>query len=249
MRKKLIVGNWKMNLSFDDARQLLNELRGLRVDDDKVEVMVAPPALYLSQFSFANASGAKLAAQNCHDQESGAYTGEHSAAMLASLNIDYCILGHSERRSLFHESDEWIAAKAKACLKHQIIPILCCGETLEERENRAHFDRITSQLTAVFKGLDKKQASNVIIAYEPVWAIGTGKTASSEQAQEMHAFIRGLIGSEVDRGVAEDLIILYGGSVKGNNAAELFAQPDVDGALVGGASLEYSSFKAIIDAA
>jgi triosephosphate isomerase (TIM) len=247
MRKKIIAGNWKMNLSFDDARQLLNELRALKFDDDKVEVLVAPPALYLSQFSFANASGAKLMAQNCHDQDSGAYTGEHSASMLASLNIDYCIVGHSERRSLFHESDEWVAAKVKACLRHQIIPIVCCGETLEERENRAHFDRITDQLNVVFTGMDRRQAEKIVIAYEPIWAIGTGKTASSAQAQEMHAFIRNLIRSNVSREVAENMRILYGGSMKGSNAAELLAQPDVDGGLVGGASLDYSSFKEIID--
>ena len=237
-----------MNLSFDEARQLLNELRALDFDNQKVEVLVAPPALYLSQFSFANASGAKLMAQNCHDQDSGAYTGEHSAAMLASLNIDYCIIGHSERRNLFHESDEWIAAKVKACLKHQVIPVLCCGESLEERENRVHFDRITEQLTTVFSAIDKKHAHKIVIAYEPVWAIGTGKTASADQAQEMHAFIRDLIASNVNREVAEGMRILYGGSMKGSNAAELLAQPDVDGGLVGGASLDYSSFKEIIDA-
>jgi triosephosphate isomerase len=163
------------------------------------------------------------------------------------LNIDYCIVGHSERRSLFHESDEWVAAKVKACLKHQVIPILCCGETLEERENRAHFDRITDQLNAVFTGMDRRLAEKVVIAYEPVWAIGTGKTASSAQAQEMHAFIRDLIATKVSREVAEGMRILYGGSMKGSNAAELLAQPDVDGGLVGGASLDYSSFKEIID--
>jgi triosephosphate isomerase (TIM) len=248
MRKKIVAGNWKMNLTFDEGRQLLNELRLLRLDDDKVEVIVAPPSLYLSQFSFTNSNTLSLAAQNCHDKPSGAYTGEQSAAMLASLKIGYCILGHSERRSMFHESDEWVADKVMACFAEGVSPILCCGETLAEREAGRHFDVITKQLTTVFKRMDKKQAAHMIIAYEPVWAIGTGVTASSDQAQEMHAFIRSLISTELGREEAEEMRILYGGSVKGSNAKELFDQSDVDGGLVGGASLDFSSFKDIIDA-
>lgn len=249
MRKKIVAGNWKMNLSFDEARSLFHELSRLEYDDKQVEMMIAPPAIYISQFSFANSTSMQLATQNCHHEDSGAYTGEWSAAMISSLKIGHSLVGHSERRSLFNESNELVAKKALKCFEHGIIPVLCCGESLSEREAGDHFKLVGEQVDALLKDLDASQASRLIIAYEPVWAIGTGVTASSAQAQEMHEFIRKLVKIQFDQEVADKVRILYGGSVKPDNAAELFSMPDVDGGLVGGASLNYPSFKAILEAA
>ncbi|NNC82998.1 MAG: triose-phosphate isomerase [Flavobacteriales bacterium] len=249
MRKKLVAGNWKMNLDFDEARQLFHQLSKLDYDSKVVDMLIAPPAVYLSQLSFANSSEVILAAQNCHQETSGAFTGEWSAGMLASIRVDHCIIGHSERRSLFGETDDVVAQKVKACLDAGVQPIICCGESLEERESGKHFDRITTQIDAVLKQMDEKAISTSIIAYEPVWAIGTGRTASAEQAQEMHGFIRKLIGLQFDEQRAQQVRILYGGSVKPANAKELFSMPDVDGGLVGGASLQFDSFRDILTAA
>lgn len=246
MRKKLIAGNWKMNLTFDEARRLFHELINLKYDSKLVDVLIAPPALYLSPLAIANSSDILIAAQNCHHEDKGAFTGEYSADMLASVRVDYCIVGHSERRAMFNESDEQIAQKVSACYSNEITPILCCGETLEERRSSAHFDRITTQIDAAIKHLKDHQARSLVIAYEPVWAIGTGETASAAQAQEMHQFIRKLIAMQFDAGVADQVRILYGGSMKPGNAHELLAMGDVDGGLIGGASLDYESFRDII---
>jgi len=249
MRKTIAAGNWKMNLDFDEGRQLFHALTKLGHDDKATEVILAPPAPYLSLLGYTNTSSVHFAAQNCHHEDAGAYTGEWSARMLASLNIKHCIVGHSERRAQYGETNKQIAQKTQQCYAHGIRPILCCGETLAEREAGDHFNIVTEQINAVLKTIEAKQIRTLIIAYEPVWAIGTGVTASAAQAQEMHSFIRKSIASSYDRELAEQVHILYGGSVKPDNAKELFSLPDVDGGLVGGASLDYESFKGIIEAA
>jgi triosephosphate isomerase len=249
MRTKIIAGNWKMNLSFDEARQLYHLLSKMEYDTKVAQMMIAPPAIYLSQFAFANSSDLILAAQNCHQEASGAYTGEWSPEMLASVRIDHCIVGHSERRSMFGDTDAIVAQKVRRCFDSGVTPIVCCGESLEERESGKHFDLITSQISIVLKQLEEHEVERLIIAYEPVWAIGTGKTASAQQAQEMHEFIRKLIALQFDEQRAAQVRILYGGSMKPANAADLLSMPDVDGGLVGGASLQYDSFKAIFEAA
>jgi triosephosphate isomerase len=249
MRKKIVAGNWKMNLSFDEARSLFHELSRLDYDDKMVDMVLAPPAIYISQFAFANSTEIELAAQNCHHEDSGAFTGEWSAKMLSSLRVSHCLVGHSERRAMFQETNEIVSEKAMKCFENGIAPILCCGESLQERESGDHFDIVSAQIDAVLSRLEDHQARKLVIAYEPVWAIGTGVTASSEQAQEMHQFLRKLVQLQFDSSVSDSVRILYGGSVKPANAAELFSMPDVDGGLVGGAALDYPSFKSILEAA
>lgn len=249
MRTKVVAGNWKMNLSFDEARQLYHALSKLQYDDKVADLLIAPPAIYLSQFSFANSGDLIIAAQNCHEADAGAYTGEWSASMLSSIRVDHCIIGHSERRAMFGDTNDIVAQKARSCFDNNVIPIVCCGESLEERELGKYFDVVTQQISTVLGVLKDHEVEKMIIAYEPVWAIGTGRTASSDQAQEMHQFIRKSVALEFSEDIAQKVRILYGGSVKPENASELFAQPDVDGGLVGGASLKYESFKAIFEAA
>jgi len=249
MRKTTIAGNWKMNLGFHDSLSLYTALKTIRYDDKQTEIIVAPTALYLSQFAMANTSTIGLAAQNVSDKESGAYTGEWSAAMLENIKMDYCIVGHSERRQYFGDTDQSVGTKARLLLDHGIIPIICCGETLEERQAGDHISVVNRQVGAGLAQLKPHEIKKSIIAYEPVWAIGTGETASPEQAQEMHEFIRGVVLSLHDSSVSEEVRILYGGSVKPENARLLFAKPDIDGGLVGGASLKFESFKDIIEAA
>ena len=238
-----------MNLNYDEARSLFSDLKSIVYKDERTELIVSAPTAYLSQFSTANISSIKLAAQNCHYEENGAFTGEISMSMLASIKVSHVIIGHSERRALFGETDETISKKVRAAMDKGITPILCCGESLEQRKAGEHFSVVNEQVVKGLSSLDSKEVKEVIIAYEPVWAIGTGETASPEQAQEMHAFIRGIILSLHDSDVAQQVRILYGGSVKPANAKELFQQSDIDGGLVGGASLKYDSFKAIISAA
>lgn len=235
-----------MNLTFDEARKLFHELINIQYDSKVVEVLIAPPSLYLASLAIANSSEILIGAQNCHHEESGAFTGEYSAEMLDSIGVDHCIVGHSERRAMFNETDKEIAEKVKACYRHDITPILCCGETLEERQSGKHFHRVTTQVDAIIKDLEDHQVERLVIAYEPVWAIGTGETASSEQAQEMHQFIRKLLDMAFDSEVANKVRILYGGSMKPANAEELLSMPDVDGGLIGGASLDFKSFRDII---
>ena len=244
----LVAGNWKMNTDLAEAVRLASEVaRG--VGDEAVAVAICPPFVSLEAAAeILRDTPVRLGAQNMHAEENGAFTGEISAPMLASVGCDYVILGHSERRQLFGETDEGVNRKVKAALRHGLVPILCVGETLEQREAGREEHVVGEQLRAALDGVQVAEASDVVVAYEPVWAIGTGRTASPEQAQAMHRFVRDrLVDALGETGRAVE--ILYGGSVKPNNAAELFAQPDIDGGLIGGASLDAESFAAIIDAA
>jgi len=248
MRKKIVAGNWKMNKSFQDAEDLVStiadELDGV---DTACEVVLCPPYPYLEMASdYADESGLQIAAQNVSEFEDGAYTGEVSASMLASIEIGYCIVGHSERRKYFGETNAQLATKVEKLLDHAIRPIFCIGELLEERNANNHFVVVKRQLEEGLFNLNKDEFSVVVIAYEPVWAIGTGVTATSAQAQEMHAFIRQQITEKYGQSVADQTTILYGGSCNAKNAAELFANPDVDGGLIGGASLIAADFIKIV---
>jgi len=248
MRKKIVAGNWKMNKSFQDAEDLVStiadELDGV---DTACEVVLCPPFPYLEMASdYADESGLQIAAQNVSEFENGAYTGEVSASMLASIEIGYCIVGHSERRKYFGETNAQLAVKVEKLLDHAIRPIFCIGELLEERNANNHFEVVKRQLEEGLFNLNKDEFSVVVIAYEPVWAIGTGVTATSAQAQEMHAFIRQQITEKYGQSVADQTTILYGGSCNAKNAAELFANPDVDGGLIGGASLVAEDFIKIV---
>lgn len=250
MRKHIVAGNWKMNLTFSEADELLDELMSeleqMELTRDQ-RVIVCPPFPYLEMTSdYANDSYFMVGAQDVSTHESGAYTGEVSAAMLASCEIDYCIVGHSERRAYHNETDEQVAAKVDQLLAHSLKPIVCVGERLEEREAGRQFDVVGAQLEGGLFHLPAEQWENIVVAYEPVWAIGTGRTATTEQAQEMHAHIRSMVRAKYGDAVADDLSILYGGSCKPSNARELFACPDVDGGLIGGASLKASDFVQII---
>jgi len=249
MRKKIVAGNWKMNKSFAEAEVLITEIADAldEVELTNTEVVLCPPALYIEMATdVAFESNFKVGAQNIYPEDAGAFTGEISPLMLKELNVGYCIIGHSERRKYFSETNEFLARKVDALLKHDIRPIFCCGEILPEREANQHFPVVTSQVAEGLFHLPVEAFRNVVIAYEPVWAIGTGVTATKEQAQEMHAFIRGLIAGKYDAKTASGTTILYGGSCNGKNAAELFAQPDVDGGLIGGASLKSDEFLKII---
>jgi triosephosphate isomerase len=248
MRKKIVAGNWKMNKTFAEAEALITEIAdGLdEVDLKGSKVVLCPPALYLEMATdVAYESNFAVGAQNIYPEDSGAYTGEISPLMLKELVVAYCIIGHSERRKYFNESNEFLRKKVDSLLKHDIMPIFCCGEVLPEREAGRHFAVVEQQLNESLFHLPADAFRNVVIAYEPVWAIGTGVTASNEQAQEMHAFIRGLIRTTYDDLTASETPILYGGSCNAVNAKELFAQPDVDGGLIGGASLKAKEFLTI----
>ena len=246
MRKKIAAGNWKMNLNYDQAVSLLTNLKAENLPDD-VEVVLAVPFPYLKPLNdmLVGDSSIRLSAQNCHDQESGAYTGEVSVNMIKSLGVDTVVVGHSERRQYFNESDELLKAKVDLLLKHGMKVIFCCGEPLEIREANGQNGYVSQQLVNSLFHLDAEQIASIVIAYEPIWAIGTGRTASPEQAQEMHAFLRTIIREKYDDATADELSILYGGSVKPANAQELFANADVDGGLVGGASLDSNGFAEI----
>ncbi len=249
MRKNIVAGNWKMNTTFQEAEELIdNIVVKLEKTEPKCEVIVCPPAPYLelvSDYSNDSEGAVTIGAQNVSEYEKGAYTGEISAAMLSSMEVDYCIIGHSERRKYFGETGSQLAAKVERLLDNAIRPIFCCGEQLEEREAGNHFDIVQNQIEEAVFHLDKDEFSNIVIAYEPVWAIGTGKTATAGQAQEMHAFIRSLVEKKYGKETAENTTILYGGSCNAANAKELFANPDVDGGLIGGASLKADDFVAI----
>jgi triosephosphate isomerase len=246
MRKKYAAGNWKMNKTFDEGQILLSEVVNMVKDElvnPNVTVVLGVPFPYLSSFNkLIDTPKVALAAQNCHPKESGAYTGEVSVSMLKSVGVQYVIIGHSERREYFNESDEFIAAKVDAILAQGLTPIFCCGETLSQREAGIHFDFVSGQLTNGLFHLSADALQKVVIAYEPIWAIGTGVTASSAQAQEMHKVLRDHLASQYGNEVAQEISILYGGSVGAGNAVELFSQPDVDGGLVGGASLKSRDF-------
>ena len=249
MRKHIVAGNWKMNLTFTEADELLDdlmsELEKVTLPRD-TQVIVCPPFPYIEMASdYANDSYFAVGAQNVSDQEKGAYTGEVSAAMLESCEIDYCIVGHSERRAYYGETDALVAAKVDQLLKHGLKPIVCVGEVLEEREAGRQLDVVKTQVEKGLFHLGAEEMKEVVIAYEPVWAIGTGKTATPEQAQEIHAHIRSLLAAKYGKELADGISILYGGSCKPSNAKELFACPDIDGGLIGGASLKADDFIAI----
>jgi len=249
MRKRIVAGNWKMNKSFSEAEELITDIADAldEVALQNAEVVLCPPALYIEMATdVAFESNFKVGAQNIYPEDAGAYTGEISPLMLKELNVSYCIIGHSERRKYFNESNEFLMQKVDALLKNEIRPIFCCGEVLSEREANKHFAVVKAQVAESLFHLPVDAFRKVVIAYEPVWAIGTGITASKEQAQEMHAFIRGLITEKYGRETAEETTILYGGSCNGKNARELFSQPDVDGGLIGGASLKPDEFLQIV---
>ena len=250
IRKKLIAGNWKMNKTFAEAAELAREIVLAVANRPDVDVVVCPPFTALESVAkVVEGSAVKLGAQNMHHEASGAFTGEISAPMLRAFFATHVILGHSERRTLFGETDGFINKKVLSALKNQLRPILCVGETLAEREAGSTLKVVQTQLEACLEGVGKELATNVIVAYEPVWAIGTGKNATADQAQEVHAFIRGLLTKIFGAQPAGRIRILYGGSMKPANAAELLAQKDIDGGLIGGASLEVRSFVELINAA
>jgi triosephosphate isomerase len=247
-RKKIIAGNWKMNKTQAEARELVADLLRELGRIDTVEIVLCPPFTALSAVSEAlnSASNVRLGAQNMHEAASGAYTGEISAGMLRELYVRYVILGHSERRQFFHEDNATVNRKLKAALAAELRPIVCVGETLPERESNKWKKVLETQLVEGLAGLTEKELPDIIIAYEPVWAIGTGKTASPAQAEEAHQWIRKVLGLTFTTAAAERVRIQYGGSVKAENAKELLSKPDIDGALVGGASLDARGFTAII---
>jgi triosephosphate isomerase len=247
-RTQIAAGNWKMNMDYNQGRDLAKGIVSKLKSSDNL-VILGTPYIHLKNVStiIKDVSNLSLAAQNCYQEEGGAYTGEISAAMLASCEVEYVILGHSERRAYFGEDDALIAKKIDLVLKHGMKPIYCCGEVLEIREEGKQNEVVGNQVKGALFHLDAEAIKNIVIAYEPVWAIGTGKTASPEQAQEMHAYIRSLLTDKYGEEVAESISILYGGSVKPANASSIFSQKDVDGGLVGGASLKVDDFIAIVN--
>lgn len=254
MRKKIVAGNWKMNMEMGSARELVrmvcNDLalnKDLGLGKSK-EVIFFPPYLFLPDVVNISSKfdGISAGAQNCHQEEKGAFTGEVSANMIHSVGATHTLIGHSERRTYYGEDDQLLAAKTKRAMEHDLTPVFCCGERLPEREANKHFDVVKTQLTDGLFWLEKEAFKRVVIAYEPVWAIGTGVTATPEQAQDIHAFIRKLVADQYGNDVAEETTILYGGSCNAKNAKELFSKPDVDGGLIGGASLKVDDFLQII---
>lgn len=251
MRKQIAAANWKMNLTYQQAETLLDEILDEQIalhENQQVIFAVPFPYLVLSKSEVDEEKGYAIAAQNCSDKKSGAYTGEVSAEMLQSMGIRYCIIGHSERREYYLESNKMLADKVNLCLQHNITPIFCCGEPLAVREKEEQNHYVQKQLEESLFHLSEKEIQAIIIAYEPIWAIGTGKTASTAQAQEMHSHLRSVLAGKYGNNIAGQISILYGGSVKAANAAELFANEDVDGGLVGGASLVAAEFIQIIKA-
>ena len=250
MRQKIVAGNWKMNKNLQDGIALAKELNEtLSADKPNCGVIICTPFIHLASVAqFLNQDIIGLGAENCADKASGAYTGEVSAEMVKSTGANYVILGHSERRAYYHETPEILKEKINLALANGLKVIFCIGEVLADRESGNQNKVVEAQLEGSLFDLTKEQFSNIILAYEPVWAIGTGKTATAEQAEEMHAFIRSVIAKKFGEEAAENVTILYGGSCKPGNAKELFAKPNVDGGLIGGAALKAADFKGIIDA-
>lgn len=251
MRKQIAAANWKMNLSYQEAEILLDEIleAEIRLDFHQMTIFAVPfPYLIMSRSEVEDDMNYEVAAQNCHHKKSGAYTGEVSVDMLHSIGVNYCIVGHSERREYNGETNAMLADKVNLCLEQGIIPIFCCGEPLLIRDAGTQNDFVAKQLKESLFHLSAADIKKIIIAYEPIWAIGTGKTASTEQAQEIHHYLRSVIAGKYGAEIANEIPILYGGSVKAGNAKELFACPDVDGGLVGGASLIAADFIEIIKA-
>ncbi len=253
MRNKIVAGNWKMHKTLTESQALITEIRGIVRDEfraNTAEVVVCPTSLVLaSAVKLMEGSGIFVGSQNVHQENQGAYTGEISASMIASVGASHVIVGHSERRQYFNETNSACSLKNKSFVAAGLPVLYCVGETLKEREAEQHWSVIEKQIEEGLTGITSEEMHKIVIAYEPVWAIGTGKTASSAQAQEVHAFIRSLLNKKFGEPVAEATRILYGGSVKPDNAAELFAQPDIDGGLIGGASLKARDFFEIVKAA
>ncbi len=250
MRKKIVAGNWKMNLDYETGLSLFSEIVNM-IKDEKLGqqlVVICPPYIHLQSLAKLGGDVVFIGAQNCHHKDSGAYTGEVSAKMLKSVGCNYVILGHSERRHYFQEKDSLIYEKTKAALNEGLYPIFCIGETLEERNSGNYLSIIEKQLKDGLFSLSSHDFERIIIAYEPVWAIGTGLTANPEQAQEVHAFIRACLANQYGQNAADNCSILYGGSCNAQNASDLFAQPDIDGGLIGGASLKSRDFVNIVKA-
>ncbi|MCY9005374.1 triose-phosphate isomerase [Peribacillus frigoritolerans] len=249
MRKPIIAGNWKMNKTLSEATAFLEEVSNLIPKQDVIDTVVCAPALFLDQLvQAAKGTDVKIGAQNMHFEESGAFTGEISPIALADLGVSYVILGHSERREMFNETDEAVNRKAHAAFAHQLTPIVCCGETLEQREAGETNDFVGSQIEKGLAGLSDDQLKQAVIAYEPIWAIGTGKSSSAQDANEVCAHIRSVVADKFSNEAAAAIRIQYGGSVKPENIKEYMAQPDIDGALVGGASLKSDSFLQLLEA-
>jgi len=249
MRTQIAAANWKMNLTFQQGEKLLDEILAaeIKLKDHQKTIFAVPfPYLTMTRSEVAEEKNYYPAAQNCYHKKSGAFTGEVSVEMLHSLNITYCVVGHSERREYFSETNAVLAEKVNLCLANFITPVFCCGEALSIREAGSQNEFVAQQLKESLFHLNADQVKNVVIAYEPIWAIGTGKTATIEQAQEMHAHLRFIMARQYGEAVADEIPILYGGSVKASNAKELFGCPDVDGGLVGGASLIAADFIEII---
>lgn len=251
MRTQIAAANWKMNMTYRQGEQLLDDILKEEItlsSHQKVIFAVPYPYLLMTRSEVEEEKNYHVAAQNCYNKKSGAFTGEVSAEMLHSIGIKYCIIGHSERREYFHETNAMLAEKLDLCIANFITPIFCCGEALSIREAGTQNAFVAEQLKESLFHLPAEKIKDMVIAYEPVWAIGTGKTATTEQAQEMHAYLRSVIADQYEKEVADQIPILYGGSVKANNAKELFSCPDVDGGLVGGASLIANDFIEIIKA-
>lgn len=250
MRKKIVAGNWKMNMNLQEGMALAKELNEtLAADNPKCGVVICTPFIHLASIAQILDGGIiGLGAENCSDKEKGAYTGEVSAEMVKSTGAQYVILGHSERRGYYGETPEILKEKVLLALKNGLKVIFCIGESLEEREADKQNEVVKAELEGSVFNLSAEEFRNVIIAYEPIWAIGTGRTATSEQAEEIHAYIRSIVAEKFGAEVADDTSILYGGSCKPSNARELFAKPDIDGGLIGGASLKAADFRGIIDA-
>lgn len=247
MRQKIVAGNWKMHKNAEETEDLLNELIAKIPTDISQRVIVAPTFVNLAAAAdHLEFTPLEVAAQNMHQAEGGAFTGEISAAMLESVGVKIVILGHSERRAYFHETDALLASKVDTAIKHEMEVIFCFGEELKDRQAGQHFNVVHHQLKDALFHLNENDWKNIILAYEPVWAIGTGETATPEQAQEMHAFIRETLSHKYGQNLADSVSILYGGSVKPENAAEIFSKPDVDGGLIGGAALKSDDFTAIV---
>ncbi|MES2838207.1 MAG: triose-phosphate isomerase [Bacteroidota bacterium] len=250
MRKKIVAGNWKMNKNYSEAMELVNEITNLLFDtkDNNKTILLSPPAIYLKDVVdlVSDYPSVYVAAQNCAATENGAYTGEVSASMLYSIGVTYVIIGHSERRLYFNETNSILNNKIEKALLADLQVVFCCGESLEQRENNSFFEVIKTQLLDTVFKLSAEQFKQITIAYEPIWAIGTGKTASAEQAQQMHQFIRECIKNNYTSEIANQTSILYGGSCNAKNASELFSQSDIDGGLIGGASLQAQDFYQII---
>ncbi|MCZ8090419.1 MAG: triose-phosphate isomerase [Flavobacterium sp.] len=249
MRKKIVAGNWKMHKNAEETEDLLNDLIDKLPNDVEAQIIVAPTFVNLASavdhLEFTNIA---VAAQNMHQAEAGAFTGEISADMLKSIGVNTVIIGHSERRAYFNETDAILANKVSTALKHDMVVIFCFGEELKDRQDNQHFNVVENQLRDGLFHIENKDWELIVLAYEPVWAIGTGETASPEQAQEMHEFIRETVRKRYGNTIAEDVSILYGGSVKPENAGEIFSKPDVDGGLIGGAALKAEDFSKIVSA-